>query len=63
MEGRPRVNREKVNHKLEEYGKALANEDVLNYIMLLITKCKRTREQLLKCLREFFEDQTEEFVD
>ncbi|CAG9314170.1 unnamed protein product [Blepharisma stoltei] len=67
MESRPSGNskklRDKISEKLEEYGEAIANEDLLDYIMLISTKCRKTKEQLLVILREFFEDQTEEFVD
>jgi hypothetical protein len=52
----------KLAEKLEEYGEELSNQDVTEYILLLVVKCKKQKEELLQDLKEFFEDKTDEFV-
>lgn len=54
--------RSKLTTKLEEYGEAISNEDVNDYIFFLVSRLKKTREELFVNLEVFFEDQTDEFV-
>ena len=52
----------KLSEKLEEYGEQIANEDVSEYILLLVLRCKKQKEELLEDLKVFFQDKTDEFV-
>jgi hypothetical protein len=55
--------RTKLVEKLEEYGKAVANYDVCEYIFFLTTKRRKHSNDLKNDLLAFFGEQTEEFVD
>ena len=54
--------KQRLSEKLEEYGEAIANNDVQNYILFLVLKQKKSKEDLLEDLKVFFKDQTDEFV-
>lgn len=58
----PVLFRTKLSEKLEEYGEAIANQDVSDYILLLVLKMKKSKEELAQDLEVFFEEQTDEFI-
>jgi len=63
MKSYPLETRQKLSTKLEEYGEEVNNEDVLTYILFLVYRRKKSKEELLKDLKVFFEDQTHDFIN
>lgn len=60
--GYPLEIKQKLLSKLEEYGEEINNEDVFNYILFLVYRRKKSKEELQKDLKVFFEDGTQEFI-
>ena len=54
--------KQKLSQKLEEYGDEINNKDVFNYILFLVYKRKKSKDDLQKDLKVFFEDQTQDFI-
>ena len=54
--------KQKLDEKLEEYGKAIANDEVKAYIIFLVQKSKKNKEELSAALEAFFQDETDDFV-